>query len=79
MAKREMAVHTRCTPTRIVKGKWETETTHFTVEVMARASGYAMVRRKGCMPFVSSEKDLSPYTAGTQAEHPAPGGTKGGE
>tara|TARA_R110000744_G_scaffold300691_1_gene409826 strand:+ start:52 stop:216 length:165 start_codon:yes stop_codon:yes gene_type:complete len=30
------------------------------VRVMARADGYAMVRRKGCMPFAVSEKDLSP-------------------
>jgi len=28
------------------------------VEVMAEAKGYAMVRRKGCMPFVVSSKDL---------------------
>ena len=28
------------------------------VRVMARAEGYAMVRRKGCMPFAVSEKDL---------------------
>lgn len=34
---------------------------HFTatqVRVMARAEGYAMVRRKGCAPFVVSEKEL---------------------
>jgi hypothetical protein len=28
------------------------------VEVMARAKGYAMVRRKGCAPYVVSEKEL---------------------
>ena len=28
------------------------------VRVMARAEGYAMVRRKGAAPFVVSEKDL---------------------
>mgnify|MGYP000535323914 CR=1 FL=1 len=30
------------------------------VRVMARAEGYAMVRFKGCMPFVVSEKELAP-------------------
>jgi hypothetical protein len=30
------------------------------VEVLARAKGYAMVRRKGCAPYVVSEKDLAP-------------------
>jgi len=30
----------------------------FSVEVMAIAQGYAMVRRKGCMPFVADFKDL---------------------
>lgn len=28
------------------------------VRIMALAEGYAMVRRKGCMPFIVSEKDL---------------------
>lgn len=36
----------------------ETET--FEVRVMARAEGYAMVRRKGFMPFVCCEAQLSP-------------------
>lgn len=30
------------------------------VRVMVHAEGYAMVRRKGCMPFVCSESDLTP-------------------
>lgn len=32
----------------------------FMVTVMAVADGYAMVRRKGCMPFVCREKELTP-------------------
>ena len=28
------------------------------VYVMARSEGYAMIRRKGCIPFVVSEKEL---------------------
>lgn len=30
------------------------------VRIMAVAEGYAMVRRKGCMPFAVSLKDLDP-------------------
>jgi len=30
----------------------------FIVEVMAIAHGYAMVRRKGCMPFIVDFTDL---------------------
>jgi hypothetical protein len=30
------------------------------VRVMVRAEGYAMVRRKGCMPYVVPEKELQP-------------------
>jgi hypothetical protein len=32
----------------------------FEVIVMARADGYAMVRRKGLMPFIAREKFLFP-------------------
>lgn len=47
------------TMTRIIdprSGKAET----FAVRVMARAEGYAMVRRKGAIPFVADEKSLTP-------------------
>jgi hypothetical protein len=30
------------------------------VRVMARAEGYAMVRRPSCAPFIVSEKELAP-------------------
>lgn len=33
-----------------------------TVRVLASAEGYSMVRRKGAMPFVASDKDLSDET-----------------
>jgi len=36
------------------------------VEVLARAQGYAMVRRKGCAPYIASEKDLLPLPKETQ-------------
>lgn len=38
--------------------EWETETLE--VEVMATKSGYAMVRRKRCAPFIAQVKDLTP-------------------
>lgn len=41
-------------------GWHQKETETFEVEVLARAKGYAMVRRKGCMVFVASERDLTP-------------------
>jgi hypothetical protein len=37
----------------------QTET--FEVEVLARSKGYAMVRRRGCTPFVVSEASLAQY------------------
>ena len=37
------------------------------VRVMCRAEGYAMVRRKGAMPFCVPEKDLRPSEKGRPA------------
>jgi hypothetical protein len=56
---REFAVYLRV-DTVVVNGKWVNETTPIDVRVMARAEGYAMVRRKGCLPFAVSEKQLRP-------------------
>ena len=36
----------------------------FEVRVMAISEGYAMVRRKGAMPFVCNVKDLAPHREG---------------
>lgn len=41
-------------------GKWEYQDREREVRVMARAEGYAMVRLKGCMPYVAPEKELHP-------------------
>jgi len=41
-------------------GKWANEISTFEVRVMVVAEGYAMVRRKGAMPFVCNVKNLSP-------------------
>lgn len=38
------------------------QTNHVLVRVMARAEGYAMVRRRGAAPFVVSERDLARST-----------------
>ncbi len=40
------------------KEGWVEKTEEWEVEVMAIAKKYAMVRRKGCMPFVASIKEL---------------------
>ena len=43
----------------VIGGKFVTEPESFRVRVMARAEGFAMVRRPGAMPFVVSEKNLT--------------------
>jgi hypothetical protein len=60
VSKKETAILTRKTPTKYrAKTGWEYTTEQFEVSVMARSSGYAMVRRKGCITFVVSTKDLA--------------------
>lgn len=44
----------------VTDGKFKENINQIDVEVMARAKGYAMVRRKGCAPFVASVRDLLP-------------------
>jgi len=60
--KREIAIITRTRPVSFTGGKWTYATDRDEVRVMSRAEGYAMVRFPRCMPFVCSEKDLSPIT-----------------
>jgi hypothetical protein len=45
-------------PVRYENGKWVNETTEYEVRIMAIAEGYAMVRRKRCLPFACSVKEL---------------------
>jgi hypothetical protein len=59
MAKREFAT---------LHGYIIGQTTTSEVRVLARSEGYAMVRRKGCMPFVVAEKKLTPLEPGTAQE-----------
>jgi hypothetical protein len=57
--KKQMAILVRKTPVRFTpKTGWEYETERIDVEIMAQVKGYAMVRRKGCVPFVASLKEL---------------------
>jgi hypothetical protein len=62
MTAKRYATYTRKKPVAFSGGKWTTELVVTTVEVMATAKGYAMVRHKGCMPFVVSEKELRAIT-----------------
>lgn len=66
-AMKEMAIHVRKEPEAFRDGKWTYRTTMHEVRVMARTEGYAMVRFKGCMPFVVSEKTLRPL--GKNGDH----------
>lgn len=58
MPKKQLAVLRRTVPD-LQDGKIVKKPEEFEVEVMAVASGYAMVRRKGCMPFVEPSKNLT--------------------
>lgn len=48
-------------------GKLFSKRVDVTVKVMARADGYAMVRRKGCAPFAVKEKYLRACTESDDA------------
>lgn len=53
------AIH-KVKKTYCIQGAWMTETERREVTVMCQCNGYAMVRRKGAMPYVADEKDLEP-------------------
>lgn len=55
MSKKLMAMLKRPVPT-IENGKISRDIQEFEVEVMAVVDGYAMIRRKGCAPFVEPVK-----------------------
>lgn len=63
MPKAEMAIYNHVNVV-VVNGKFARETEQWEVRVMARAEGYALVRRKGGMPFAVREKDLQPAARG---------------
>ena len=57
-AKTKKMILCRAVPHKFDGKKWTYITDRFEVTVMAVVSGYAMVRRKGAMPFVVGEKEL---------------------
>ena len=57
MTKRKNVICNLTTPV-LRGGGWVDEVSKVEVRVMVIAEGYAMVRRKGAMPFVCSVKDL---------------------
>jgi hypothetical protein len=59
MTKTKLAILTQKVPDNFVNLKWEYKINKFEVRVMAISGGYAMVRRKGCLPFVCNMKDLT--------------------
>lgn len=59
MAKTKLAILTRKESSNFINYKWEYKINKFEVRVMATVDGYAMVRRKGCMPFVCNIKELT--------------------
>ena len=58
MKKNTMLLTTR-NPVKLQNMKWQYETSAFEVEVLAVVKIYAMVRRKGFMPFVVYVKNLT--------------------
>lgn len=64
---KEMAMYDRKIVV-VVAGKFAQETRPEEVRVMARAEGFALVRRKGCLPFAVWEKELRPIAVRTAAE-----------
>lgn len=62
------AIHVCRIPVTMVKGKWVYEVDERPVEVMALASGFAMVRRKGAMPYVCELKEIRWTEASTERD-----------
>ena len=59
--KPQMAIHNYLALT-LHGGKFVHKLDRREVEVLAIAKGYAMVRRKGCAPYVTMKRELTPVT-----------------
>lgn len=59
MKKQKVMIYERVTPESFKNGKWIYRAGYEEVIVMAVVDRYAMVRYKGCYPFVVSVRDLS--------------------
>jgi len=58
--KRQKMILRRTVPDSLEAEGWVNKTEEFEVLLLAIADGYAMVRRKGCVPFVEDTKNLIP-------------------
>ena len=58
MAKFKTAIHKFVSPDKFDGKNWSYKTDLREVEVMAVADGYAMVRRKGCAPYICQAKEI---------------------
>ena len=58
MAKFKIATHKRVSPDKFDGKNWSYKTDLHEVEVMAVVAGYAMVRRKGCAPYICQVKEI---------------------
>ncbi len=52
-------IHSITLPDKLKAGKWTYVTEERDVVLMAISRGYAMVRRKGCFPYVCKLSELS--------------------
>ena len=64
MTKFRTAIHKQVSPDKFDGKKWTYKTNLIEVEVMAIADGYAMVRRKGCAPYVCQAKEIKEKNSG---------------
>lgn len=62
------AIHVVKVPVSFTGTGWKYETERREVVVMAVAGTWAMVRRKGCMPYTAMVKELEPPTGGQADE-----------
>ena len=59
MTRKEFAIVRKRTPKTFDGKTWTYSAEDYEVCVMTRVEGYAMVRRKGCVPFVVRESELT--------------------
>jgi len=58
MAKFKTAIHKLVSPDKFDGKKWTYKTDLYEVEVMGVVGRFAMVRRKGCAPYVCQSKEI---------------------
>jgi hypothetical protein len=63
VAKFKTAIHKFVSPDKYDGKNWTYKTDPREVEVLAVADGYAMVRRKGCAPYICQAKEIKEKNA----------------